>query len=120
MHIKPTFSIDAMYDPSRVSSDIVLLSPGKQKQYFDDLHVRGREVYGKIGSRRKVERTHRFPFVLRSWSVVSLFLPVNFSDPMTFVWASEPSSARKARWKGTVLRRSSRFACQCLRSEVIK
>ena len=61
-----------------------------------------------MGSRRKIERTHRFPLVLRSWSGVSPFL-VKFSDAMIFVWASVPSSARKARWKGTVLRRSCSF-----------
>ena len=63
---------------------------------------------GEIGSRRKVERTHRFPSVLRTWSVVSPFFS-NFSDKRIFVWASEPSSDRKARWKGTVARRSSGF-----------
>ena len=77
-------------------------------------------MYGKIGSRRKVKRTHRFPFVLRTRSGVSLFLPVvNFSEVMTFVWASEPSSALKASWKGTVSRRSSGFACQHFRRKCL-
>ena len=68
-----------------------------------------KRVYGKIGSGRKVERTHRLPLVLRSLSGVAPFR-VKFSDAMIFVWASEPSSDRKARWKGTVLRRLSGLA----------
>jgi hypothetical protein len=63
-------------------------------------------MYGKVGSRRKVERTHNFPFVLRSRSGVASFL-ANVSDEMVLVLTVAPSSARKTRWKGTLLRRSS-------------
>ena len=34
-----------MYEPSLVSSGIALLSPGKQKRYFDDLHVQEGSVW---------------------------------------------------------------------------
>ena len=54
MQKKPTLSIDVMYDPSLVSSGIVLLSPGKQKRYLNDLHIKE----GETGSRqKKKERT---------------------------------------------------------------